>query len=73
MAKLLVRARYDYIQGHLRYGYAEAEVDKDEWEKMTPGEQKEYLSDVGEIVDINYEIDDMGDLGEIEVKGEINE
>lgn len=47
MTKLLVKAQYDYIAGHLRYGCAEAEVDKDEWEKMTPEEQKEYLYDVG--------------------------
>lgn len=67
MTKLLVKAQYDYIAGHLRYGCAEAEVDKDEWEKMTPEEQKEYLYDVGEIVDVDYEIDDYGDLGEMEV------
>lgn len=67
MTKLQVRAQYDYITGHLRYGSLEAEVDKAEWEKMTTDEQKEYLSDMGGIVDIDYEIDDIGDLGEIEV------
>ena len=67
MSKLRVRAQYDYIQGHLRYGYAELEVDKAEWGKMTLDEQKEYLIDYGEIVDIDYEIDERGDLGAMKV------
>ena len=68
MTKLLVRAQYDYIQGYLRYGFAEAVVDKAEWEKMTPEEQKEYLENNDNIVDVGYEIDDCGNLGDIEVR-----
>lgn len=68
MTKLLITADYDYLQGHLRYGHKELEIEKEDWDKMTPDEQREHFEDYGNTVVDDYSIEDKGDLGEMEVQ-----
>lgn len=64
---LTIRAEYDYIQGHLRYGHKELQVSEFEWNKMSPEEQREYFEDEGKTVVDDYSIEDKGDLGEMRI------
>ena len=61
-----VTAELDYVQGHLRYGHIELEVEKETWDSMTEDEQKEYLKFNGEIVIDDYSLEDRGDIVSIE-------
>lgn len=68
MTKLLVTADLDYVQGHLRYGHKELEVDKAEWEAMSEQDQIDYFHDESETIVDDYEIEDAGGLGELKVQ-----
>lgn len=65
MARYRVTGALDYVQGHLRYGHFELEVDKEEWDKLSQEEQKERLKDYGELIIDDWEIDGTGDIYEI--------
>lgn len=59
----------DYIQGYLRYGHYELELNIEEAEmfnNLSEKEQKEYLRDNGMLIVDDYSIDDIGDIYEIE-------
>jgi len=71
MSKYKITGDLDYIQGHLRYGHYELEIDKQKWDSMNEDEQKEYLEDCGDLIVDDYEIEDRGDICEI-TKEEIN-
>lgn len=68
MTKLYISANYDYIQGHIRYGHKELEVEKEFWDSLSADEQKDYFLDNGDVVIDDYEINDYGDLNELEVE-----
>lgn len=58
----------DYVQGHLRYGYLEMELNDEDFEKfksMPEEEQKAYLNDNGNLIVDSYEVDDWGDIIDI--------
>lgn len=58
----------DYVQGHLRYGYLEMELNDEDFEKfksMPEEEQKAYLNDNGNLIIDSYEVDDWGDIIDI--------
>lgn len=58
----------DYVQGHLRYGYLEIELNDEDFEKfksMPEEEQKAYLNDNGNLIVDSYEVDDWGDIIDI--------
>ncbi len=62
MTKIKVTSEYDYLSGHLRYGSAQLIIDKDEWEKLSEEEKMDKLSTEAEIVNVDYEIEDCGNL-----------
>lgn len=58
----------DYVQGHLRYGHLEMELNDEDFEKfksLSLKEQKEYLNDNGNLIVDDYEVDDWGSITEI--------
>lgn len=65
--KLLVQANLDYIQGHLRYGHKELEVDAEEWNKLDEEERKQLIDDQGDFILDDYELEDHGDITDIKV------
>ena len=67
MTKLNIHADIDYIDGHLRYGHYELEVEKSVWDKLSDDEKREYIEDVGELEVDDFEINDIGDITEIQV------
>lgn len=63
-------AEVGYVVGHLRYGHFEATVPDDEVEEfnnMSEDEKKEYIREIGSLKIDDVEIDDWGDLGDVEV------
>ena len=65
---LTITASIDYISGHLRYGHKELEIAESIWNAMSKDEQKDYFSDKAKVVVDDYEIDDYGDVGEMEIQ-----
>lgn len=62
MTKLKVSATYDYVAGHLRYADVEAEVDSEFWSTLNDEQKIEWLEDNGDLVNMDYEIEDYGEL-----------
>jgi len=66
-----VSADYDYIQGHLRYGHIEMDLNDEELAKfksMSEQEQYKWLEDDGEVIVDDFEINDKGSLSKIEIE-----
>lgn len=58
----------DYVQGHLRYGYLEMELNDKDFEKfksLSLKEQKEWLRDEGSVEVDDFSVDDIGSITEI--------
>lgn len=58
----------DYVQGYLRMGHLEMELNDEDFEKfksMPEEEQKAYLNDNGNLIVDSYEVDDWGDIIDI--------
>lgn len=58
----------DYVQGYLRTGHLEMELNDEDFEKfksLSLKEQEEWLKDEGYTVLDDYVIDDRGDITEI--------
>lgn len=58
----------DYVQGYLRMGHLEMELNDEDFEKfksLSLKEQEEWLKDEGYTVLDDYVIDDRGDITEI--------
>ena len=65
LGKNLVTADLSYVVGHLRYGHYELELSDEEYEefkKMSKEEKKDYICDCGEIVIDDYDLNDYGEL-----------
>lgn len=65
---LTITAPIDYISGHLRYGHKELRVAESTWNAMSEDEQKDYFSDEAKVIIDDFEIDDYGDVGEMEIQ-----
>lgn len=58
MKKILkIEADLDYIQGYLRYGHLELEVDETEWNALSEEEKIDYINDCGTVVVDHYSIE----------------
>lgn len=64
-----VKGYLDYVGGHLRYGHFEAKLADDEYEafcKMSKDDQIDYLFEAGELIIDDFEVNEYGDMTEIE-------
>lgn len=68
MGKVTLIGSIDYIQGHLRYGHYEVEVDELFITNSSNKQLIEYLQDNGEIIIDDYDIDDMGEITEVRIE-----
>lgn len=70
--KYIATVDIDYLAGHLRYGHFEAvfnEEQKAEFDAITdPEEKAEFIRDWGEMVLDDFEVNDYGDFGDIDVR-----
>ena len=67
---MIASVELGYLMGHLRYGHIECTIPEDfkeEFLKMSKEEQKEYVIDGGRVVVDDFEIDDLGDYGDVEI------
>ena len=58
----------DYVQGYLRMGHLEMELNDEDFEKfksLSLEEQKEWLLDEGQVEVDSYSIEDCGSITEI--------
>ena len=58
----------DYVQGYLRMGYLEMELNDEDFEKfksLSLKEQKEWLWDEGSVKVDDFSVDDIGSITEI--------
>ena len=58
----------DYVQGYLRMGHLEMELNDKDFEKFTSlslKEQKEWLWDEGSVEIDDFSVDDIGSITEI--------
>ena len=58
----------DYIDGYLKYGHLEMELNDEDFEKfksLSLEEQKEWLLNEGQVEVDNYSIEDYGNINEI--------
>ena len=65
LRKNLVTADLSYVVGHLRHGHYELELSDEEYEefkKMDNYNKKEYICDCGEIIIDDYDMDDYGEI-----------
>lgn len=64
----IIYGNLDYVQGYLRMGHLEMELNDEDFEKfksLSLKEQEEWLKDEGYTVLDDYAVDDMGDITEI--------
>lgn len=58
----------DYVQGYLRMGHLEMELNDEDFEKfksLSLKEQKEWLRDEGSVEVDDFSVDDIGSITEI--------
>ena len=58
----------DYVQGYLRMGHLEMELNDEDFEKfksLSLKEQKEWLRDEGRVEVDDFSVDDIGSITEI--------
>ena len=58
----------DYVQGYLRMGHLEMELNDEDFEKfksLSLKEQKEWLRDEGSVEIDDFSVDDIGSITEI--------
>lgn len=62
----------NYVAGHLRYGHFELDLDDEqleEFNKASKEEKLEWITEEGEMIIDDYEVDDWGHSGEIYING----
>lgn len=65
---MIVTANIEWLRGDLRYGHYEVDIPEEEEEKfkqMSREEQIEYIEDNGHIFIDDFQIDDYGDITDI--------
>lgn len=61
MTKMLkITQNLDYVQGYLKYGHKELEIEQEKWDKMTQEERREYFNDCASVIVDDYIIEDYG-------------
>ena len=65
MTRYKVVGELDYVQGYLRYGHLELEIDKETWDGLTEDEQYDMLSEYGDLVVDDYTVEDRGSIYKI--------
>lgn len=68
MAKII--AGIDYLNGYLKYGHFELDLNESELEEfknLSKEEQLEWIKDNGDLIVDNYELNDYGDIIDIEI------
>lgn len=68
MGKVKLIGDIDYIQGHLRYGHYEVEVDELFVKNSTKKQLIEYIQDNGELIVDDYSIEDHGGINEVRIE-----
>lgn len=63
-----ITAELDYVQGHLRTGHLELEIDKHKWESIPEDNRRGYFLDTAEVVVDDFDVEDYGEAGEMVVK-----
>lgn len=64
---LTIRADFEYLMGHLRYGHKELKISEFEWNNMPKEVQEEYFEDNGEVIVDDWSIEDKGPMGEMRI------
>lgn len=68
---MLLIGDLEYVQGHLRCGHYECSVLKEDEEKvrnMSEKDLNEYIKENGTLLIDDYEVDDVGDIMDIEIE-----
>ena len=61
MTKMLrITQDLNYVQGYLRYGHKELEIEQEKWDGMSEEERREYFNDCASVVVDDYEVEDYG-------------
>ena len=61
MTKMLrITQDLNYVQGYLRYGHKELEIEQEKWDWMSEEERREYFNDCASVVVDDYEVEDYG-------------
>ena len=47
-----------YVQGYLRTGHLELEIEQEKWDKMTQEEHRKYFNDYASLIVDDYEVED---------------
>lgn len=73
MTKMLkITQDLEYVQGYLRNGHKELEIEQEKWDGMSEEERREYFNDCASVIVDDYEIEDYGtDESEPLVVGEL--
>lgn len=50
----------EYVQGYLRNGHKELEIEQEEWDGMSEEERREYFNYCASVIVDDYEIGDYG-------------
>lgn len=61
-------ANIDYIQGHLRYGHYELDLNEEEYynyKKLSDEDRIDYIEDEGKLIIDDYYVDDIGTITKI--------
>lgn len=61
MTKMLkITQDLEYVQGYLRNGHKELEIEQEKWDGMSEEERREYFNDCASVIVDDYEIGDYG-------------
>ena len=59
MTKMLkITQDLEYVQGYLRSGHKELEIEQEKWDKMSEEERREYFNDCATVIVDDYEVED---------------
>ena len=73
MTKVVATIDFDYLQGHLRYGSKSILLEGKDAEMflaMTKKEQEQYVDENGEWSNVDYSIEDTGNITSLTIKKE---
>lgn len=62
-----VSANVDYVDGHLRSGHYELEMDKDIFTNLSKEDLKSYIKENGDFIVDDHRINDIGDITDISI------
>ena len=68
MKKLQITADLEYVSGNLRHGHLEMELsgdDIDKWNSSSREEKEEWISDAGDLIVDDFNVNDRGSIEDI--------